>query len=162
MVVEDSLVATLTTGRCGYNMTLSDGKVLAGIVTPYRTGGIGQLCNDSAVVYDARYDVNAECVPIDGGLAIVARRRIKRGEEVCVSYGESYWSKKDSIPSAVYDDASLVFSDVLDDCDEMIASYRATDDTIDGMRRRHEIALDLVRRVRSCGRDDADDSVLPR
>lgn len=91
----------MTTGKHGFNQAfIFNGQdcVLAGFAQQFRVGGCAQLCNDASTTYtdagDLKYlkNINVTDKNINEmGLAFVATKRIKKGEELLYSYGPEYW-----------------------------------------------------------------------
>ena len=98
----DLAFGTMVTGTHGYLQDLASGDLLCGFTDQFRPGGCAQLCNDASTKYkvnDLKYhkDINvAECIVDDGCMVFVARKRIKKGQELLYSYGEDYWRQKHS------------------------------------------------------------------
>ena len=88
----------MITGEQGYNQAFANDQVLAGFKQQFRVGGCAQMCNDASTTYtddkDLKYlkNINVADQEIAGmGMAFVATKRIKKGEELLYSYGPQYW-----------------------------------------------------------------------
>jgi SET domain-containing protein len=95
----DQYVAAFTSGAFGYayDCTSAPGKlVLAGFRTEIRRGGCAQLCNDAAREYDENdllylKHINVMSRDVEGRVTFVAKKPIKKGQELLYSYGAYYW-----------------------------------------------------------------------
>ena len=105
VVCHNGLMAILVSGSYHHNMDENHdetGLTIAGFREQLRPGGCGQLCNDAATEYsdppDSAYwkKVNVEAVQSGEKhtLLLVAKKRIRKGEELLFSYGKPYWDFK--------------------------------------------------------------------
>lgn len=114
-------MACMVAGRNGYNAALtaqSNGPIIAGFQRQWREGGCAQLCNDASTAYsdtDPSYlkDINVvERLSSHLSLVLVAKKRIKKGHELLLSYGAHYWKvKRASKEYYEYDSTSSEFRD---------------------------------------------------
>ena len=116
LICPNEFMACMVAGRNGYNVGLhasDNGPVIAGFQRKWREGGCAQLCNDAATDYydtDPKYlkDINVvERFYSQSPLVLVAKKRIKKGEELLFSYGSYYWKAKRA--SKEYNSTSSAF-----------------------------------------------------
>ena len=139
--------------------------MIAGFRVQFRPGGCAQLCNDASTSYydgDPSYmkKINVEHKCINGTLVFVAKKRIKKGEELLHSYGSQYWAMKRERESGgtrtAKDHFTILMGLILHEChpsvqealpelhDELLREYDTTGDTEDDYRKRFVVLSTLT------------------
>ena len=84
----------------GYNQHVVNDLNLAGFNNEIRPGGCAQLCNDASTEYedgDFKYlkSINVKSDLLDdGSMVFVAKKPIKKDEQLFYTYGKQYWDRK--------------------------------------------------------------------
>ena len=88
----------------GYNQHIAGDLYIAGFNKAIRPGGCAQLCNDASTEYDENKKSDIEYLKKninvafklqeDGSIVFVARKRIKKNEQLFYPYGKHYWDIK--------------------------------------------------------------------
>ena len=102
IIADSCYKATLATGDFGYCLATENETYIAGFRAQLREGGCAQLCNDASTTYtdqsDLKYlkhiNVKIEAYANGDGIAFIATKPIKKGEELLFSYGPGYWKTK--------------------------------------------------------------------
>lgn len=152
VVCPDQYVATFTTGVFGYTIQ-AGGVHLAGFRTQLRPGGCAQLCNDASTEYDEadlKYlkHVNVESRDFENGVAFVAKKPIKRGQELLYSYGSDYWRTRKERQLHSMNEMLLVWAWTVGggklkphEIERACNAYSSSGEEMDHYRNRYQLAI---------------------